>query len=123
MDRTAVTSWLDGYVAAWQANDANLIRPLFSDDAVYRYHPYDEPVVGVEAIVDSWLEEPDVPDTWSARYNPVAVDGDVAVAVGMTRYQANGGQSERTYHNCFVLRFDADGRCREFTEWYIRQPD
>jgi ketosteroid isomerase-like protein len=118
-----VTSWLDGYVAAWQANDANLIRPLFSDEAVYRHHPYDEPVVGVEAIVDSWLEEPDVPDTWSARYEPVAVDGDVAVAVGTTRYHANGDQSERIYHNCFVLRFDADGRCREFTEWYIRQPE
>lgn len=123
MDRTAVMSWLAGYVAAWQANDADLIRPLFSDDAVYRYHPYDEPVVGVEAIVESWLEAPDDPDTWSARYEPVAVDGDVAVAVGTTRYQANGDQSERTYHNCFVLRFDAHGRCREFTEWYIRQPE
>lgn len=121
MDRTAVTSWLADYVAAWQANDADLIRPLFSDEAVYRYHPYEEPVVGVEAIVDSWLEKPDDPDTWSARYEPVAVDGDVAVAVGTTRYQANGDQPERTYHNCFVLRFDADGRCREFTEWYTRQ--
>jgi ketosteroid isomerase-like protein len=117
-----VTSWLDDYVAAWHANDAKQIRPLFTDDAVYRYHPYDEPVVGVDAIVDSWLEEPDVPGTWSARYEPVAVDGDVAVAVGTSHYQANGGQSERTYHNCFVLRFDADGRCREFTEWYVREP-
>jgi ketosteroid isomerase-like protein len=123
VDRAAVTSWLDGYIAAWRANDADLIRPLFADDAVYRHHPYDEPVVGVEAIVDSWLEEPDVADTWSARYEPVAVDGDVAVAVGTTRYQANGDRSERAYHNCFVLRFDADGRCREFTEWYIRQPE
>ncbi len=123
MNGNVVTSWLAGYVAAWQANDAERIRPLFSDDAVYRYHPYDEPLVGVDAIVDSWLEEPDEPGTWSARYEPVAVDGDVAVAIGTTRYQANGDQPERTYHNCFVLRFDADGRCREFTEWYIRQPE
>lgn len=123
MDRTAVTSWLAGYVAAWRANDGDLIRPLFSDGAIYRYHPYDEPVVGVAAIVDSWLENSDDPETWSARFEPIAVEGDVAVAVGTIRYQANGDQPERTYHNCFVLRFDEDGRCCEFTEWYIRQPE
>lgn len=123
MDRTAVISWLAGYVGAWQANDADLIRSLFADDAVYRYHPYDDPVVGVEAIVDSWLEERDDPDTWSARYEPVAIDGDVAVAVGTTHYQAHGDQPARTYHNCFVLRFGPDGRCRAFTEWYTRQPE
>ena len=26
------------------------------------------------------------------------------------------------YDNCFVMRFDAAGRCREFTEWYVRRP-
>ena len=26
------------------------------------------------------------------------------------------------YGNCFVMRFDAAGRCREFTEWYVRRP-
>jgi hypothetical protein len=26
------------------------------------------------------------------------------------------------YHNCFVMRFDAEGRCQEFTEYYVRRP-
>ena len=26
------------------------------------------------------------------------------------------------FHNCFVMRFDGDGRCREFTEYYVHQP-
>jgi hypothetical protein len=25
------------------------------------------------------------------------------------------------YSNLWVIRFDADGRCREFTEWYMRR--
>ena len=29
----------------------------------------------------------------------------------------------RTYANCFVMSFDAEGRCREFTEYYLRHPD
>jgi hypothetical protein len=26
------------------------------------------------------------------------------------------------YDNCFVIRFDADGRCSELTEWYLKRP-
>jgi hypothetical protein len=28
----------------------------------------------------------------------------------------------RTFENCFVMRFDDEGRCREFTEYYLRRP-
>ena len=127
MDEAAVAQWLDDYVAAWQTYDADAIGSLFSDDAVYRFHPWDEgddAVRGREAIVANWLEEPDAPGTWSAAYEPWLVAGDRAVATGVTRYLAeegdDGGTVEREYHNVFLLRFDADGRCREFTELYTR---
>jgi hypothetical protein len=29
---------------------------------------------------------------------------------------------EQVYDNCFVMRFDAAGRCREFTEWFVERP-
>jgi hypothetical protein len=29
---------------------------------------------------------------------------------------------DKVYDNCFVIRFDAEGRCREFTEWFIERP-
>jgi hypothetical protein len=65
----------------------------------------------------------DAPDTYSARYAPVAVDDDVVVATGTSSYtERPGGPIVRIYHNCFVMRFDAAGRCREFTEYYIRRP-
>ena len=127
MDEAAVAKWLDDYVTAWRTYDADAIGSLFSDDAVYRFHPWDEgddAVRGREAIVANWLEEPDAPGTWSAAYEPWLVDGDRAVATGVTRYPAeegdDGGTVEREYHNVFLLRFDADGRCREFTELYTR---
>jgi hypothetical protein len=28
---------------------------------------------------------------------------------------------DREFANIFVCRFDVDGRCREFTEYYMRQ--
>ena len=124
MDRTSVQTWLDRYVEAWRANDAELIKTLFSDDAVYSYRPYDDPertIRGNAAIVASWLEEPDPPDTWEAKYEPYAVEGDRAVGVGFSRYLATDSAPEKTYHNAYLLRFDPDGRCAEFHEFYMEE--
>jgi ketosteroid isomerase-like protein len=131
VNRTDAQGWLDSYVAAWLSYDGDAIRALFTEDIAYRYHPYDDPIVGEEAVVASWLGESesdeastrDAPGTYSAHYAPVAVDDDVVVATGTSSYREQpGGPIVRTYHNCFVMRFDDEGRCREFTEYYIRQP-
>ena len=131
MDRAGAQTWLNSYVAAWLSYDADDIAALFSDDISYRYHPYDDPVVGRDAVVASWLGESDpdgastrdVPGTYSAHYAPVAVDDDVVVATGTSQYRERpDGPVVRAYHNCFLMRFDAAGRCREFTEYYVRRP-
>jgi uncharacterized protein (TIGR02246 family) len=122
VDRLAVSRWLTAYVDAWKTYDRDKIADLFTEDAHYRYHPYDNPVRGRDAIVQSWLEDPDEPGTFDARYEPVAVDGDVAVAVGTSSYRDASGLIDRVYDNIFVVRFDDDGRCREFTEWYMKRP-
>ena len=122
MDRADVSQWLEGYVDAWRSNDRAAIVALFTDDARYRYYPYADPLIGANAIADSWLEDPDDPAAWEAEYAPVAVDGDTAVAVGQSRYRASADRPARTYHNCFVIRFADGGRCREFTEWFVQEP-
>ena len=132
MQRDEVARWLDDYVKAWKTYDRDRIAALFADDVEYRYHPNDEPIRGRHAVVESWLGEGDHADastrdpegTYDASYAPVAVDGDAAVATGSSTYYASpGGPVERVFDNCFVMRFTDDGRCREFTEWYIERPD
>jgi hypothetical protein len=131
VDRAGAQAWLDSYVAAWLSYDADDIRALFTADISYRYHPYDNPIVGREAVVASWLggsdsdgaSTRDAPGSYSARYAAVAVDDDVVVATGTSSYSERpDGPVVRTYDNCFVMRFDSEGRCREFTEYYIRRP-
>jgi hypothetical protein len=131
MDHPSAKAWLDRYVAAWLAYDPALIADLFSADVAYRYHPYDEPILGRAAVVASWLgdsagsgaSERDAPGTYQAAYSPVAVDGDVVVATGTSSYrEVPDGPVVRVYENCFVMRFDVDGRCREFTEYYLQRP-
>jgi hypothetical protein len=57
VDHAGAQAWLDSYVAAWLSYDADDIRALFTEDIAYRYHPYEDPIVGREAVVASWLGE------------------------------------------------------------------
>ena len=124
MNRDDVDRWLARYIAAWQSYDRAEIGALFGEGAVYRYHPYDEPVIGRDAIVDSWLEEDrlDQPGSFEAHYTAFAVDGDRAVAVGASTYFNDGGAVDKVYDNVYLLRFDDSGCCSEFTEWFMKRP-
>ncbi|MGH3127455.1 MAG: YybH family protein [Gaiellaceae bacterium] len=128
MDEASVDRWLARYVAAWHSYDPNEIGDLFAEDAVYRYHPWDEPtpshVRGRDAIVASWLEHKDPPGSWTAEYRPWLVHGDRVVVTGSSRYLAGDGTTvESEYSNVFFLDFDGDGRCRAFAEVYMKRPD
>jgi hypothetical protein len=120
IDFQSVTKWLDDYVAAWKSYEPDAIRALFGEGATYRFNPYDEPLRGREAIVASWLENRDEPNTYSADYKPLAITGNTAVSNGRTfYYEADGQTLIREFDNIFVLRFDEDGRCIEFCDWYM----
>src|SRR5215208_1631717 len=131
MERADVARWLATYVDAWKTYDRERIAALFAEEVEYRYHPHDDPIRGRDAVVESWLGEGehegastrDAEGTYDASYEPVAVDGDAAVATGSSTYfESPGGPVEKVYDNCYVMRFDAEGRCREFTEWFIKRP-
>ena len=130
MTREDVDRWLADYVEAWMTYDRAKVEALFAEDISYRYHPGDDPIEGRSAVVASWLGEEenedasdrDEPGTYEAAYRAVAVDGDVAVATGTSSYREKpDGPIVRIYDNCFVMRFDSEGRCREFTEWFVQR--
>jgi len=130
VDHESAQAWLDRYVAAWKSYDPDEIAALFSEDVRYRYYPHAHWVTGRDAVVASWVAEDteaqgstrDEPGTYDAAYAPVAVDGDVVVATGTSTYtESPGGPVSQVFDNCFVMRFDEHGRCREFTEYYTKR--
>ena len=64
-------------------------------------------------------------EVYDAHYEAFAVDGDRAVALGWSRYWTDATRAtiETTYDNVFLMRFDGDGRCTEFTELFMKRPD
>jgi ketosteroid isomerase-like protein len=119
-ETSAVRSWADAYRRAWESNDPADIRALFTPDAEYRYHPHDEPVSGVEAIVADWLSNRDEPGDTTFEIAAVNADGDIGFVQAVTDYVRKGV----VYDNLWVVELAADGRARRFTEWYVkRSPD
>jgi ketosteroid isomerase-like protein len=114
IDTEHARRWVESYLATWTSNDRADIEALFTPDASYRYRPYADPVVGRDKIVATWLENKDDPGTWTANLQPLVVSGDLAVVTGTVDYEAGP-----VYSNLWVIRFGDDGRCSEFTEWYM----
>jgi len=127
MNQDAVQAWLDRYSEAWQTYEPDAIRDLFSAAAEYRYHAWDAPLVGREAILADWLNpegdpaERDQPGSFRSHYEPWLVEGQRAVAIGTSDYNATADRPARMYHNCWLLEFDADGQCSSFVEYYNLQ--
>lgn len=124
MDRPSVDRWLDRYISAWKSYDEAAVKSLFTDDAEYRWHPWDDAAVGPDAIYQGWIapDARDEPGTYDATYKAVAVEGSSAVATGTSIYlERPGGPVRAVYHNCFVMEFEGD-RCKRFTEWFMERP-
>ncbi len=118
--RQVVEAWLAAYVRAWQSYDPAAIADLFTDDADW-WTPFGVRASGRQAIVAEWLAEQhlDTPGGYGGRYECIAVDGDVVVCHGRTRFvDPDTGAAAGEFDNLWVLRFGADGRCCEFHEWY-----
>lgn len=112
-DRMSFEAWIERYERAWRTAGTDSLGELFTEDASYRMSPYEKPAVGLEAIGALWERERADPDErFEIVHEVVAVDGDTAVAQIEVDY-AGGAE----YRDLWIVRFAADGRCREFEEW------
>ncbi|MFQ5523285.1 MAG: nuclear transport factor 2 family protein [Acidimicrobiia bacterium] len=109
--------WMDGYVLAWSSNDPEHIAALFTPEAVYDPQTADGEWHGSEEIVRRWQEIGDEEDNWEFEWLPLVETDDLAIVVGRTQYH----DPPMRYRNLFVIYFAEDGRCRDFTEWYIEE--
>jgi len=117
MNKGHVKKWVDGYVKAWGTNDPADIAALFTPGATYATGPFDRPWRGRDAIVKKWLARRDTPGSWKFRYEVIAVDGNTAVVRGWTKYL----KPAREFSNLWLIRLDSQGRCREFSEWWVQR--
>jgi ketosteroid isomerase-like protein len=114
-DRAIVRRWLAAYEAAWRASGTEALAEIFTGDASYRQSPYQEPVVGLDAIRRMWDGERDGPDeVFAIATEILAVDGPTAVVRAEVRY---GDPLHQEYRDLWIVQLGDDGRCNWFEEW------
>lgn len=114
-DRAAVRGWVKAYEQAWRTPGIAAIPVLFTADATYLHSPYEEPVVGVDAIGRMWEEDREGPnEVFTLSAEVVAVDDRTAVVRADVQY---GQPVHQEYRDLWILQIEADGRCSWFEEW------
>lgn len=115
-------AWLNSYGTAWQKGDARAAIELFADGAAYHETPFDEPMLGKEAIYKYWSE------------GAGESQRDIRFAFDVVTVKENRGFAR--WHASFVrvrsgahveldgilsADFDDDGKCLVFREWWHRK--
>lgn len=115
MDRADLARWIERYERAWRTAGTADLDELFTRQATYRPGPFEETVIGLEAIAAFWEAERDGPDElFAMRWQAIAVEGDVGVARIEVAYD---GPPPLVYRDLWIVTADPDGRCRAFEEW------
>lgn len=106
---------MEAYERAWRTPGTGSLEVLFTADATYRMSPYAQPATGLAAIGELWeRERQGAEEKFEMSHEIVAVDGDTGVVRVDVRYEA---PSPAEYRDLWIVRLDADGRCRAFEEW------
>lgn len=111
-----IETWISLYRRAWDSNDPDDIRALFTEDASYRTEPFAEPWDGHLEIVEGWLDAQDEPGAVSFEWRIAGRDQLTYFVEGITDYRDGP-----TYSNLWVIKLAEDGRAEEFTEWWMEQ--
>jgi ketosteroid isomerase-like protein len=120
MNRGDLEGWIQAYERAWRTAGTEPLADLFAPDAIYLTGPFQEPVVGLEAIARMWEAEREGPDEeFEMASDPVAVEGAAGVARIEVRY---GPPRPQVYRDLWIVTLDEDGRCVRFEEWPFWPP-
>jgi hypothetical protein len=110
---TAARRWADVWTRAWRALDADALRPIYSEQAVHRSHPFREAGHPIDYARWAFGLEEGEPDVWMG--DPI-VAGDRAAIEWWAVVTQDGKQSSLA--GTSILRFDEDGLTVEQTDYW-----
>lgn len=119
---TEFNDWLDAYGEAWVEGNPSQIVNLFDADARYHVTPFDEPLVGHDAIQRYWEAGPrDAHQDVRFSHDVIAVAGECGVARWhASLFHASAGHRIEL-DGVFVAEFDAGGHCTVLREWWHKR--
>ena len=123
MPPMSVQKWLEAYGEAWRSRDAEAAAVLFTEDSIYRSHPFRIPYHGQDGVRAYWTKATADQRALDLQFGVPVVEGNrVAVEwwaiMRVVEKDGAGGETIGTLPGCLFLIFASDGRCRELREYW-----
>jgi hypothetical protein len=113
--------WLDIYRVASEERDPKVAAELFTQDAKYYETPFDNPIIGRDAIYRYWTKaSQDMKDT-QFSYKVLAIKGNLGIALWQAKYVSLKTGEQVILDGTLLAEFDEHVRCATFREWWHRQ--
>jgi hypothetical protein len=110
--------WLSAYDRASEENNPQASAELFAEDASYYESPFDEPLVGREAIYRYWHAGAQRLADKRFSHTILALWGNVGVARWQSRCVIKATGAVLLLDAIFVVEFDGKARCANLREWW-----
>ncbi|MEM8486556.1 MAG: nuclear transport factor 2 family protein [Bacteroidota bacterium] len=113
--------WLTRYGHAWEKGDADAVVNLFASDGRYYETPFDEPMVGSDAIRSYWQEgASDAQEEVTFSFTILSWDNNTGIAHWRAEFKRVPSGIHVDLDGILLAAFSPDGRCTLFKEWWHR---
>jgi ketosteroid isomerase-like protein len=114
----AFDHWMHAYGKASKNNDAKASADLFAPDARYYESPFDEPMVGRQAIREYWEKGAQSLKDKESTYEIFAVKDNLGIARWQSQFTGIKTGKRLALDCLFLVEFDEDVKCSLFREWW-----
>ena len=110
--------WMETYSRASAENDPQGSAGLFAQDARYYESPFDEPMIGRDAIFDYWNIGAQNLHDKESTFEILSVQDNRGIAHWGSKFTAIESGKHLELDCLFVVEFDDEGLCQIFREWW-----
>lgn len=115
------SSWLEAYSRASTQDDPQASAELFARNAEYYETPFDEPMIGRDAIRKYWEIGARSLKDKEANYEVLSVKDNFGIARWQSKF-TDVNSAKRLALDCiFLVEFDDNDQCKVFREWWHLQ--
>jgi hypothetical protein len=110
--------WLNRYGEAWARKDPALAAELFSKSASYQETPFEEAMVGQDAIREYWAEVTADQDNIDFSAEILSISGMTGVVGWSAQFRSISADAPIQMNGVFVLEFEDDETVSSLREWW-----
>lgn len=110
--------WLEDYGKYWENKEPDEFGLLFSDDAIYKWTPFDTPLRGRTQIIQEVTRAISTQSEIDFHYEVLSFDGIVGLAHWTCHVTRTISGRRFTLDGILAVGFDDEGKCNDFKEWW-----